>query len=66
MEKVVRKGQHVSLNVQQKDMAVSHKNQASPVSRRLLFPAFILAHDVHFMCRLALQTPFVLICAAIP
>lgn len=62
----VRKSQPLSLNVQQKDRAVSHKNQASPVSRRLLFPAFILAHDVYFTGRVAVQTPFLLIYAAIP
>lgn len=43
---VIRKGQPVSLNVQQKDRVVSHKNQAGPVSRRLLFPALLL----HMTC----------------
>lgn len=45
---------------------MSHKNQASPVSRRVLFPALVLARHVHFRYRVALQAPFPLLCAAIP
>lgn len=45
---------------------MSHQYLAGPMSRWLLSPVLILVHDLHFRYRVALQTPFVLICAAIP